>query len=272
MDKNRAVIFVISDSIGETAEQVAKAASAQYPECEIRIRWIPYVTEIESIQEVISEAKDLDSIIMFTLVVPELRKYLVEQAIENNITYVDIMGPAIDAIAKITGQHPTDIPGAVRKLDDEYFRKIEAVEFAVKYDDCKDPRGIKKADLVLLGISRTSKTPLGMFLATKNIKVANIPLLPEVKPPKELFEISPQKIIGLVISSDHLNPIRLERLKSHGLSSEANYASKERIAYEHKYAEEIMNRIGCRVVDVTDKAIEETANTILQILKEENCE
>lgn len=272
MDKNRAVIFVISDSIGETAEQVAKAASAQYPECEIRIRWIPYVTEIESIQEVISEAKDLDSIIMFTLVVPELRKYLVEQAIENNITYVDIMGPAIDAIAKITGQHPTDIPGAVRKLDDEYFRKIEAVEFAVKYDDCKDPRGIKKADLVLLGISRTSKTPLGMFLATKNIKVANIPLLPEVKPPKELFEISPKKIIGLVISSDHLNPIRLERLKSHGLSSEANYASKERIAYEHKYAEEIMDRIGCRVVDVTDKAIEETANTILQILKEENCE
>lgn len=272
MDKSRAVIFVISDSIGETAEQVAKAASAQYPECEIRIRWIPYVTEIESIQEVISEAKDLDSIIMFTLVVPELRKYLVEQAIENNITYVDIMGPAIDAIAKITGQHPTDIPGAVRKLDDEYFRKIEAVEFAVKYDDCKDPRGIKKADLVLLGISRTSKTPLGMFLATKNIKVANIPLLPEVKPPKELFEISPKKIIGLVISSDHLNPIRLERLKSHGLSSEANYASKERIAYEHKYAEEIMDRIGCRVVDVTDKAIEETANTILQILKEENCE
>lgn len=268
MDKNRAVIFVISDSIGETAEQVAKAASVQYPECEIRIRWIPYVTEIESIQEVISEAKDLDSIIMFTLVVPELRKYLIEQAIENNITYVDIMGPAIAAIAKVTGQHPTDIPGAVRKLDDEYFRKIEAVEFAVKYDDCKDPRGIKKADLVLLGISRTSKTPLGMFLATKNIKVANIPLLPEVKPPKELFEISPKKIIGLVISSDHLNPIRLERLKSHGLSSEANYASKERIAYEHKYAEEIMDRIGCRIVDVTDKAIEETANTILQILKE----
>ncbi|MDD4504250.1 MAG: kinase/pyrophosphorylase [Clostridiaceae bacterium] len=272
MDKNRAVIFVISDSIGETAEQVAKAASAQYPECEIRIRWIPYVTEIESIQEVISEAKDLDSIIMFTLVVPELRKYLKEQAVENNITYVDIMGPAVDAIAKVTGQHPTDIPGVIRKLDDEYFRKIEAVEFAVKYDDCKDPRGIKKADLVLLGISRTSKTPLGMFLATKNIKVANIPLLPEVKPPKELFEISPKKIIGLVISSDHLNSIRLERLKSHGLSSEANYASKERIAYEHKYAEEIMNRIGCSVVDVTDKAIEETANIILQILKEANCE
>jgi regulator of PEP synthase PpsR (kinase-PPPase family) len=272
MDKNRAVIFVISDSIGETAEQVAKAASAQYPECEIRIRWIPYVTEIESIQEVISEAKDLDSIIMFTLVVPELREYLKKQAEEHSIAYVDIIGPAVDAISKITGQHPIDIPGAVRKLDDEYFRKIEAVEFAVKYDDCKDPRGIKKADLVLLGISRTSKTPLGMFLATKNIKVANIPLMPEVKPPKELFEISPKKIIGLVINTDHLNSIRLERLKSHGLSSEANYASKERIAYEHKYAEEIMDKIGCSIVDVTDKAIEETANTILQILKEANQE
>lgn len=272
MDKKRLVIFVISDSIGETAEQVAKAASAQYPECEIRIRWIPYVTEIESIHEVISEAKDLDSIIMFTLVVPELREYLKQQAKENNINCVDIMGPAVDAISKVTGLHPTDIPGAVRKLDNDYFNKIEAMEFAVKYDDCKDPRGIKKADLVLVGISRTSKTPLGMFLATKNIKVANIPLLPEVKPPKELFEISPKKIIGLVISSDQLNPIRMERLKSHGLSNEANYASMERIAYELKYAEEIMNKIGCSVVDVTDKAIEETANTILQILKEANCE
>jgi len=251
---------VVSDSIGETAEQVAKAATAQYPECELRIRWIPYVTEIESIQEVISEAKDLDSIIMFTLVVPELREYLKRQAEEHNITYVDIMGPAVDAIAKVTKRHPTD----------EYFRKIEAVEFAVKYDDCKDTRGIKKADLVLLGISRTSKTPLSMFLATKNIKVANIPLMPEVKPPKELFEISPKKIIGLVISSEHLNPIRQERLKSHGLSSEANYASKDRIAYELKYAEEIMNKIGCSVIDVTDKAIEETANTVLQILKEAN--
>jgi len=270
MDKNRAVIFVISDSIGETAELVAKAASAQYPECEIRIRWIPYVTEIESIQEVISEAKDLDSVIMFTLVVPELREYLKKQAEKHSIAYVDIIGPAVDAISKITGHNPIDIPGAVRKLDDEYFRKIEAMEFAVKYDDCKDPRGIKKADLVLLGISRTSKTPLGMFLATKNIKVANIPLMPEVKPPKELFEISPKKIIGLVINTDDLNSIRLERLKSHGLSSEANYASKERIAYEHKYAEEVMDKIGCSVVDVTDKAIEETANTILQILKEAN--
>jgi regulator of PEP synthase PpsR (kinase-PPPase family) len=272
MDKNRAVIFVISDSIGETAEQVAKAASAQYPECEIRIKWIPYVTEIESIQEVISEAKDLDSVIMFTLVVPELREYLKKQAEENNIIYVDIMGPAVDAIAKVTSHNPTDIPGAVRRLDDDYFKKIEAMEFAVKYDDCKDYRGIKKADLVLLGISRTSKTPLSMFLATKNIKVANIPLLPEVKPPKELFEISPKKIIGLIISSNHLNPIRQERLKSHGLSSEANYASMERIAYELKYAEEIMNMIGCSIIDVTDKAIEETANTILQILKEANDE
>ncbi|MGE5631513.1 MAG: pyruvate, water dikinase regulatory protein [Caulobacteraceae bacterium] len=272
MEKSRAVLYVISDSIGETAEQVAKAASAQYPDCEIKIKWIPYVSEIESIQEVISEAKDLDSVIMFTLVVPELRDYLIKQAEIHKIPCVDIMGPAVEAISRVTKCKPTAIPGAVRKLDAEYFKKIEAVEFAVKYDDCKDPRGIKKADLVLIGISRTSKTPLGMFLATKNIKVANIPLLPEVKPPKELYEIPPQKIIGLVISPDQLNPIRLERLKSHGLSSEANYASIERIAHELKYAEEIMKDIGCAIVDVTDKAIEETANTILQILKEANCE
>lgn len=272
MEKSRAVIYVISDSIGETAEQVAKAASAQYPDCEIRIKWIPYVAEVETIHEVISEAKDLNSVIMFTLVVPELKDCLVREAREHGIAYVDIMGPAIEEISKVTKCPPTYIPGAVRKLDADYFKKVEATEFAVKYDDCKDPRGIKKADLVLIGISRTSKTPLSMFLASKNIRVANIPLLPEIKPPKELYEISPKKIIGLTISPDHLNTIRLERLKSHGLSNEANYASMERIAHELEYAEEIMKDIGCAVVDVTDKAIEETANTILQILKEANCE
>lgn len=270
MTNGRAVIYVLSDSIGETAEQVAKAASAQYPDCEIKIKWIPYVTELESIQEVVHEAKDLNSIIMFTLVVPEIRQYLIEQAEKHHIAYVDIMGPAVDAISKVTGSTPSYTPGVIRKLDDEYFNRIEAVEFAVKYDDCKDPRGIKKADVVLLGISRTSKTPLSMYLASKNLRVANIPLLPEVKPPKELYEIPPHKIIGLVIGPQQLNPIRQERLKAHGLSSEANYASLDRISQELQYAEEIMAGIGCAVIDVTDKAIEETANIILQILKEAN--
>ena len=129
--------------------------------------------------------------------------------------------------------------------------------------------GYKEGGSGVAGEYQDIKDSRECFFTTKNLKVANIPLMPEVKPPKS-FEISPKKIIGLVISPDQLNSIRLERLKTHGLSGQANYASKERIAYEQKYAEEIMSKIGCRVVDVTDKAIEETANIILQILKEAN--
>ncbi len=266
----RAIVYVVSDSIGETAEQVAKAACGQFSQCDIEIKRIPYATETETLQEIINEAKDLNCVIMFTLVLPGLKDYLLAEAKKHDIKCVDIMGASIEAISEVIKQEPTYTVGVHRKLDEEYFNMVEAIEFAVQYDDCKDPRGIKKADLVLVGVSRTSKTPLSMYLASKNVKVTNIPLLPEVAPPKELFEIPANKIVGLINNPEKLNAIRLERLKAHGLSSGANYASIDRIVYELKYAEEIMSRIGCKVIDVTDKAIEETASIILQSLKEVN--
>src|SRR5699024_2220953 len=141
------------------------------------------------------------------------------------------------------------------------------IEFAVKYDDGRDPRGIRKADIVLLGISRTSKTPLSMYLANRNIKVANVPLVMEVEPPKEIFEIPSKKIIGLTNSPESLNQIRTERLRALGLGVGANYASLERILDELEYAESIMKRIGCPVIDVSNKAIEETTENIISLLK-----
>ena len=148
------------------------------------------------------------------------------------------------------------------------LKRVEAIEFAVKYDDGKDPRGILKSDIVLLGISRTSKTPLSMYLANKNIKVANVPLVPEIPIPKEVFEIDPKKIIGLTNTPEKLNSIRQERLKALGLSSNASYANLERILQELDYSEKIMKKAGCPVIDVSNKAIEETAGIILDIMKE----
>jgi regulator of PEP synthase PpsR (kinase-PPPase family) len=155
----------------------------------------------------------------------------------------------------------------VHQLDDEYFRRVEAIEFAVKYDDGKDPRGLLRADVVLVGVSRTSKTPLSMFLAHKRLKAANVPLVPEVEPPEELFEVNPRKVIGLTISPDELNLIRTERLKALGLRAQANYAALERILVELEYAEKIMKKIGCPVINVSNKAVEETASIILDIIK-----
>ena len=265
---SRLVIYVISDSIGETAEQVIKAAISQFNCTDYELRRFPYISEEEQLKEIFNEAAYENCIVVFTMVIPALRRIIVETAQKKNIRVIDIMTPIISSLQEVLIQDPKNEPGLIRKLDEKYFKKVEAIEFAVKYDDGKDPRGLKKADIVLLGISRTSKTPLSMYLAHKNIKVANVPLVPEVPLPEELFEISPKKIIGLTTNPIKLNEIRQERLKALGLSNEANYASLERILEELDYAENLMKRIGCPIIDVSTKAVEESANIIIEIMKQ----
>lgn len=267
MGDKRAVVYVLSDSVGETAELVVKAASSQFQSANIEIRRVPYIEDKETIQDVIALAKESQAIIAYTLVIPEIKQYLIQLADEANIPTVDILGPMIDSLASAIQSKPRGEPGLVRKLDEDYFRKIEAIEFAVKYDDGRDPRGILRADIVLIGVSRTSKTPLSQYLAHKRLKVANVPIVPEVEPPEELFKVPVHKCIGLKISPEALNHIRKERLKSLGLNSDANYASIERIKQELAYFYEVTEKIGCRVIDVTNRAVEETANLILQSLQ-----
>jgi [pyruvate, water dikinase]-phosphate phosphotransferase / [pyruvate, water dikinase] kinase len=261
------VVYVVSDSVGETAEFVVKAVATQFDIGQIDIRRNSYVEEIEDIEDVIILAKRSHSVIAYTLVIPALKEYLDLRAKEEGIQAVDLLHPLIDAFSKRFNKNPRQLPGLVRKLDEEYFRKIEAIEFAVKYDDGRDPRGILRADIVLIGVSRTSKTPLSMYLAHKRFKVANVPLVPEVPPADELFEVPRRNCIGLIISPDKLNEIRKERLRALGLASQAQYASFERILDELDYAEKIMKRVGCPIIDVSNKAVEETASLILDILK-----
>jgi regulator of PEP synthase PpsR (kinase-PPPase family) len=263
------VVYVVSDSVGETAEFVVKAVATQFNGGQVDIRRNSYVEDFEDIEDVILLAIKANSIIAYTIVVPTLKEYLDRRAAEEGIMAVDLLGPLMNSFVTKFNKEPNHRPGLMRKLDEEYFRKIEAIEFAVKYDDGRDPRGITKADIVLIGVSRTSKTPLSMYLAHQRFKVANVPLVPEVQPPDELFQVPRKNCIGLIISPDKLNEIRKERLKALGLASRANYASFERILKELDHAEKIMKRVGCPVIDVSNKAVEETAGLILDILKKE---
>ncbi|MGI6226963.1 MAG: pyruvate, water dikinase regulatory protein [Peptococcales bacterium] len=262
---SKPIIYIISDLLGETAEFVARAATSQYNGSGVEFRRIPYVSGEEHLLEVLEEASHYNSLIAYTLVVEELKKTLEKEAEKRSIPTVDVLGPMLKGVRHLTGFEPRREPGLLHKLDDDYFRKIEAIEFAVKYDDGKDPKGVIYADIVLLGVSRTSKTPLCMYLAHKRIKAANIPLVPEVNPPEELFGLPRNKVVGLTIRPQILNEIRQERLKALGLVANADYASMERILKELEYAENIMKRIGCSIIDVSNKAIEETASRILQI-------
>ena len=263
----QSIIYALSDSIGETAELVARATASQFDLGRFDIIRVPYINSVRQIEEILQAAALSRSVVCHTLVSPALRAAMADLAKNYNVHTIDIMGPMIEAVQQATGLTPRLQPGLMHKLDQEYFRRVEAVEFAVKYDDGKNPWGIPKADVVLVGVSRTSKTPLSMYLAHKRFKVANVPLVPEVPPPQELFQVPAHRIVGLVINPYKLNEIRTERLRTMGLASDASYANIERITEELEYAKGIMRQIGCPVIDVSNKAIEETANRIIEIVR-----
>lgn len=264
-------IIVASDSVGETAELVARAGISQFNpnHCEPDISRYPYIESLENVDEVIQIAVDNHAVIVYTLVKPEIRKYMEAKIKEKQIKSVDIMGPLMNIFREEINEEPYYAPGLVHRLDEAYFKKIEAIEFAVKYDDGKDPKGLSKADIVLLGVSRTSKTPLSQYLAHKeSYKVMNIPIVPEVTPPDKLFSTDPRKIIALRISDEKLNRIRRERLKQLGLGDNARYATEQRIKEEIEYFQDLVDKLDCPVIDVSDKAIEETANDIIRIIEQ----
>lgn len=255
-------IFVISDSLGETAESVAMAASSQFKE-EFNLVKVPKMATKNGIEKVILEAKNKRSVIFFTLVQKELHDYLEEKAQEHNILYFDILGPAISMLEEVTEEAPYLEPGRWRLVDSNYYRRIEALEFAVKHDDSRSVHDIKKADLVLIGISRTSKTPLSIYLALRGLRVANVPLVLGLEPPREIFDISHKKMIGLTIEAQALAEIRSRRIEV--LQGKNNgYMKMSSILNEIEQAEATMRKIGCRIINVTHKAVEEIASEILR--------
>ncbi|MGB3161035.1 MAG: pyruvate, water dikinase regulatory protein [Carnobacterium sp.] len=261
-------IYLISDSIGETGEQVIHSILSQYSLEVEEVKKFTHIVTKQALEESLNTInKEENAVVFYTLVQEELRRYLKGFSDGKSIYLVDILGSGLTAIEKATSLKSIGEPGIIRKMDKEYFNRIEAIEFSVRYDDGKDPRGIVKADLVILGISRTSKTPLSMYLANKNIRVANVPLFPESEPPKEIYQISPTKVIGLTNTPEKLNSIRKERLKNLGLPQNSSYAEMNRILEELDYAEKIMKKIGCLIIDVSDNAIEETANLITEYIK-----
>lgn len=261
------VVFVVSDSIGETAEFVVRAAVSQFNPGFADIRRVSYVNNPAHIASIVQEAKEVTGIIAYTIVLPELREALVRESGKLSVPIVDVLGPMMEALMKVSGGTPKMKPGLLHKLDKQYFRKVEAIEFAVKYDDGKDPRGIIRADVVIIGVSRTSKTPLCMYLAHKSVKAANVPLVPEVAPPEEIFTLPKNRVLGLTIKPELLNEIRQERLRTLGLKSGADYASFERILIELDYADGIMRKVGCPIIDVSNKAVEETASKVMEIIR-----
>lgn len=260
-------IYVVSDSLGETAHNLANVIMEQFPRIEYEIVRFPMVKDKQEVDTILDKIEP-KSILMFTVVIKELSEYLLEQAKSKNIYAFDLLGEEIKTLESILGVKSQEKPGTNRLLDKTYFDTISAIEFTIKHDDGLEPSdGILNADIVLIGVSRTSKTPTSLLLATKGYKVMNVPLVPESPPPKELWEINPRKIIGLVTSVDRLYETRKDRLKMLGMSSGSSYAKTDRIKEELLYALDVMDSLKCNVIDVTDSTIHRTASEIEKIIK-----
>ena len=260
-------IFAVSDSIGETANQVAVAAASQF-KGDVEVIRMPYIKTLDDVKDVIDAVDKCEkAMIISTIITVNVREYLTEKAICKGVFVNNVLGPIINVASTLLNKVPNYNPGAMRDTDEAYFKRIEAMEFAMQYDDSKDYRGLKNADVVLVGLSRTSKTPLCMYLANKGLKAINIPLVPEVGLPDELFEIDRRKIFGLTINPLQLIEIRKRRLdKFHRISSDIEYAGDARVLEEFDFADRIIRRLGCKTIDVTQRAIEDTALIILEYL------
>ncbi|CAJ1228106.1 pyruvate, water dikinase regulatory protein [Lactiplantibacillus xiangfangensis] len=259
-------IYIISDSVGETAHGVAQAAAAQFSEYEIRYQRFPFVRTKSLLQTVLVQAEKNHAAIFHTFVDRNLSQTVNQFCESHSLPYYDVMTPALDTFSGITHVQPSNHPGTVHALNTNYFDRINAIEFAVTYDDGKNPTGFLEADVVLLGVSRTSKTPLSLYLANRNLKVANLPLVPKAQIPDEIWKVDPKKIFGLTNDPEKLNTIRRQRMVQYGLDPDTMYSNTDKIKAELAYADNIFKKIGCLVINVANKSIEETATLITESL------
>ncbi len=261
-------VIVISDGTGETASAITRAAMAQFQDKEIFFTRYKNIRTREQIDAIFQEAAIHHDIVVYTIVSVQLRAYISDLSKRDHVRSVDVMGPLLSTFSNFFESEPDYQPGILHAVNDQYFKRVAAIEFTLNHDDGRNISSLDEADVVLVGISRTSKTPLSMYLSLEGIKVVNVPIVMGVEVPEKLFQIDQRKVFGLTIDSDALFQIRKNRLSRLGLTNdEGDYADMSKVTEEIEWA----NRIFAEnkrwpIFNVTGKALEETAAEIIKLL------
>lgn len=261
-----AEVFVVSDGTGETAADTVRAAMLQF-HARWRMRTFPDVRSAAQARAVIEAAARSGALVVFTVVNREAAQVLRDHGAAHEVPCVDLLGPLVSNIAEHLKAEPRQEPGLLHGFSDAYFKRIEAVEFAVRHDDGTNLHTLHGADIVLTGVSRTSKTPLSMYLAQRGYKTGNVPLVPGVDPPGKLLDLNPRKVFGLIGNVGDLAAMRRARARSMGSAPYHHYADSENVARELDESLRLFRSRGWRWIDISGRAVEENASKILEMVQ-----
>lgn len=261
---DKKIIYLIGEGTGEMINKIARAALVQFSRENFEVKSFFLVKDRQYISRITKHAVEDEALIAFSIVEPSLRDFLIKEAQRRGLKAIDVIGDFIMQLSIFLGEKPMEIPGRQYILDEDYFRRIDAINFAVKHDDGKLTQGLKEADFILVGLSRTGKTPLSTYLANQGWKVANVPIHPDMDAPQELLQVDQRKVFGLIISVESLVKLREARLEQLGLMPYAKYADPVQVEEEIEWSTEFFkHHPRWRVIDVSNKAIEEVSASII---------
>jgi regulator of PEP synthase PpsR (kinase-PPPase family) len=257
------LIYILSDSTGDTASRVLRAAMKQFVGKGVEIRRHPNVLRKSELRTILQDAAETNSLVAHTFAAAPLRRMMEEEAAALGLKTLDLLGPLLDSLEEFLHRKPKQEPGLLHRIDEQYFRRIDAVEFAVMHDDGKHLEGLKHADLVLVGVSRTGKTPLSVYLALEGWRVGNVPMVKGTSIPKEVLDLPKDRVVGLAIDPRRLADIRRSRMDYIAPGSRMTYDDELEVREEVTWSRRVLARHKIRMVDVTQRAIEETAHLVL---------
>jgi regulator of PEP synthase PpsR (kinase-PPPase family) len=259
-------IFATSDATGNTAERVLRAALTQFDASQVTITRYGGVRTPQNISEIVREAAKKQGFIVHTFVGEELRRLILKEGRDNNVTTIDLMGPLLARLSELLATPPRSEPGLFNPFDESYLQRIDAIDFTVRHDDAQNYHELDQAEIVLVGVSRTSKTPMSFYLGYRGWKVANVPIVLDIEPPKELLDLPKNRVVGLIVQPERLSELRKVRAARIGTYSKG-YADLEHIRQEMDFAFRIFERRrDWPLVDVTTKSIEESAAEVVMLL------
>jgi regulator of PEP synthase PpsR (kinase-PPPase family) len=262
-------VYILSDGTGVTAEKVVRAGLKQFTGYLVHLQVFSEVQSRTELLELVQRAARVDALLVTTFVQEDMRRQCEAIAKEQKVETMDLLAPLLHRLESFLSARPAEVPGRLHQADEEYFRRIEAVEFTVKADDGKEPRLLRKADIVLVGVSRTSKTPLSVFLAHKGFKVSNVPVVLDRPLPPVIQDLDQRKVFGLTVDPETLADIRRERLATMRVMGRSNYGDMDYILAELEWSEVLFRQHpSWPVIDVTKRAVEETAAIIVRIMSE----